>query len=100
MRRAYRPAGLMRQMLAIGADTGRAKVLARIQAAHAGAARRRRSAGAHRLRQDTAGAFRVRASSPFPAWATTCRPQVCTILAATTSFPFAHGGADDKSRTP
>jgi len=30
LRRAYRPAGLLRQMLAIGADTGRARVLGRI----------------------------------------------------------------------
>jgi pimeloyl-ACP methyl ester carboxylesterase len=30
MRRAYRPAGVVRQMLAIGADSGRAEILARI----------------------------------------------------------------------
>jgi pimeloyl-ACP methyl ester carboxylesterase len=85
--------GLMRQMPPSAADTGRAKLLARITSPTLVMHGERRSAGAHRLRQDTAAAFPARSSSPFPAWATTCRPAHRNPAAADRSFPDGGGKA-------
>lgn len=89
MRRAYHPAGLMRQMLAIGADDDRPQVLARIQrptlVLHGDADALVPIA----CGQDTARRIPGATFVAIPGMGHDLPPEVCTILANHIA-PFAH----------
>ncbi|PIF77136.1 pimeloyl-ACP methyl ester carboxylesterase [Variovorax sp. 54] len=89
MRRAYHPAGLMRQMLAIGADDDRPQVLARIQrptlVLHGDADALVPIA----CGQDTARRIPGATFTAIPGMGHDLPPEVCTILAHHIA-PFAH----------
>ena len=89
MRRAYHPAGLMRQMLAIGADDDRPQVLARIQrptlVLHGDADALVPIACGRDSAQRIPGATFI----AVPGMGHDLPPEVCTILAHHIA-PFAH----------
>ncbi|WP_447773065.1 alpha/beta fold hydrolase [Variovorax boronicumulans] len=89
MRRAYHPAGLMRQMLAIGADDDRPQVLARIQrptlVLHGDADALVPIA----CGQDSARRIPGATFTAIPGMGHDLPPEVCTILAHHIA-PFAH----------
>lgn len=89
MRRAYHPAGLMRQMLAIGADDDRPQVLARIQrptlVLHGDADTLVPIA----CGQDSARRIPGATFTAIPGMGHDLPPEVCTILAHHIA-PFAH----------
>jgi pimeloyl-ACP methyl ester carboxylesterase len=101
MRRAYHPAGLMRQMLAIGADADRPQVLPRIQAPTLVLHGDADALVPIACGEDTARRIPGSRFVAVPGMGHDLPPEVCTILANHIA-PFAHDAdaAHDKDTTP
>lgn len=107
MRRAYHPAGLMRQMLAIGADDERPRVLPRIQAPTLVLHGEADALVPIACGKDSAERIPGSTFVSIPGMGHDLPPEVCTILANHIA-PFAHaadaadaaGTANTKDNTP
>jgi len=98
MRRAYRPAGLMRQMLAVGADADRPQVLARIQSPTLVLHGDADALVPIACGEDTARRIPGSQFVAVPGMGHDLPPEVCTILANHIA-PFAHA-AEARNATP
>ncbi|MFS2165173.1 alpha/beta fold hydrolase [Variovorax sp. Varisp62] len=98
MRRAYRPAGLMRQMLAVGADADRPQVLARIQSPTLVLHGDADALVPIACGEDTARRIPGSQFVAIPGMGHDLPPEVCTILANHIA-PFAHA-AEARNATP
>ena len=98
MRRAYRPAGLMRQMLAVGADADRPQVLARIRSPTLVLHGDADALVPIACGEDTARRIPGSQFVAIPGMGHDLPPEVCTILANHIA-PFAHA-AEARNATP
>jgi len=98
MRRSYRPAGLMRQMLAIGADDDRPQILPRIQSPTLVLHGEADALVPIACGKDSAQRIPGSTFIGIPGMGHDLPPQVCAILANHIA-PFAHA-ADAKDKTP
>ena len=102
MRRSYHPAGLMRQMLAIGADDDRPQLLARIQCPTLVLHGDADALVPIACGKDSAARIAGSTFIAVPGMGHDLPPEVCTILANHIA-PFAHAAdaaADAKDKTP